>query len=425
MEEKMQHGGFISLHLHADTDIALGTLYQGNFIFMNILTMWNEEDKKYMEMALSLAEKGLGHVNPNPMVGAVIVKDGKAIARGWHRKYGALHAETDALSSCKENPSGATMYVTLEPCCHFGKQPPCTSAIIEAGIAKVAVAMLDPNPLVAGRGVEILRESGIEVVTGLFEERARYLNRVFIKFITEHRPWVTMKYAMTIDGRIAAASGDSKWVSCEESRRLANEMRGRYMGIMAGKGTVMADNPMLNCRTDGMRQPARIIADSKASIPEDSAIALSAGEYQTILAHTCAAPSEKLEILRGCGIKTMECPPSPDGRTDINALLQKLGEAGIDSVFVEGGAELNWSIASRDLADEYFIFIAPKIIGGSMAKGPAGGRGITRMRDAVQLKTASAIPCGTDWLVHGFAARHGAYADICRREEMQACKEIK
>lgn len=394
-------------------------MYQGFFF------MWTDEDRKYMDMALKLAERGLGHVNPNPMVGAVIVKDGKVIAEGWHRKYGGLHAERDALASCRENTAGATMYVTLEPCCHFGKQPPCTSAIIEAGIAKVVVAMRDPNPMVAGRGMEILRGSGIEVMSGLFEERARYLNRIFIKYITEHRPWVVMKYAMTMDGRIASVSGDSKWISCEESRRLVHEMRGRYMGILAGKGTVMADDPMLNCRIEGMRQPVRIIADSQATIPESSAVVRTAGEYRTILAHTHAAPSEKLEVLRGYGMETMECPSTPDGKTDMGAMLEKLGEAGLDSVLVEGGAEIGWSMASRDLADEYFIFIAPKIIGGSSAKGPVGGDGMARMPDALPVETASVTPSGSDLLVHGFASRHKAYADTCRRQEIQALREIE
>ena len=402
----------MTAHLHADDDIALSTSCTRAFF------MWTDEDRKYMDMALKLAERGLGHVNPNPMVGAVIVKDGKVIAEGWHRKYGGLHAERDALASCRENTAGATMYVTLEPCCHFGKQPPCTSAIIEAGIAKVVVAMRDPNPVVAGRGMEILRGSGIEVMSGLFEERARYLNRVFIKYITEHRPWVVMKYAMTMDGRIASVSGDSKWVSCEESRHLVHEMRGRYMGILAGKGTVMADDPMLNCRVEGMRQPVRIIADSEASTPEDSAIARTAGEYRTILAHTHAAPEKKLEVLRGCGIRTIECPSSPDGRVGLDALMDRLGKEGMDSVFIEGGAEIGWSMVSGNLVDEYFIFIAPKIIGGNAAKGPVGGCGMAGMQDAIPLETASVTSSGSDLLIHGFAAGHKAYAETCGRLEM-------
>ena len=214
--------------------------------------MCNDEDIKYMRMALALAERGRGHVGPNPMVGAVIVRDGRVLARGWHHVCGSLHAERDALASCSESVGGATMYVTLEPCCHHGKQPPCTDAIIAAGISRVVMAMTDPNPLVAGHGAAILREHGIEVTSGVLEAEARHLNRIFIKYITTRRPWVVLKWAMTLDGRIAAVSGDSKWVSGEQSRRLVHELRGRYMGIVAGKGTVLADDPMLNCRLDGM-----------------------------------------------------------------------------------------------------------------------------------------------------------------------------
>ena len=371
-------------------------------MYQGILVMWKDEDRKYMDMALELARKGLGKVNPNPLVGAVIVKDGRVIAEGWHKECGSLHAETDALASCTEDPAGAAMYVTLEPCCHFGKQPPCTSAIIKAGIAKVIIAMTDPNPLVAGRGIKILEENGIEVRTGLFEDRARYLNRVFIKFITERRPWVVMKYAMTMDGHIAAASGDSRWVSCGESRRMVHEMRGRYMGIMAGKGTVETDDPMLNCRTEGMRQPVRIIADSHASLSCSSAIARTSKEYRTILAHTDAAPAERLDALKSCGVQTVECSHDQDGKVDMLDLTGKLGSMGIDSVLLEGGAGLNWSMVRDGLVDEYYIFVAPGIIGGEQAKCPVGGSGFLKMSDAVRMEVESVTRCGTDWLFHGF-----------------------
>ncbi len=371
-------------------------------MYQGILVMWKDEDRKYMDMALELARKGLGKVNPNPLVGAVIVKDGRVIAEGWHKECGSLHAETDALASCTEDPADAIMYVTLEPCCHFGKQPPCTSAIIKAGIAKVIIAMTDPNPLVAGRGIKILEENGIEVRTGLFEDRARYLNRVFIKFITERRPWVVMKYAMTMDGHIAAASGDSRWVSCGESRRMVHEMRGRYMGIMAGKGTVETDDPMLNCRTEGMRQPVRIIADSHASLSCSSAIARTSKEYRTILAHTDAAPAERLDALKSCGVQTVECSHDQDGKVDMLDLTGKLGSMGIDSVLLEGGAGLNWSMVRDGLVDEYYIFVAPGIIGGEQAKCPVGGSGFLKMSDAVRMEVESVTRCGTDWLFHGF-----------------------
>ena len=382
------------------------------------------EDRKFMRRAIELAKKGEGFTSPNPMVGAVIVKDGRIIGEGYHERYGGLHAERNALASVTESPEGAVIYVTLEPCCHYGKQPPCVDAILEAGIARVVTGSDDPNPLVAGKGFKRLIEHGVEVTTHVEKEACDALNPVFFHYIQTGLPYVAMKYAMTMDGRIASVSGDSKWISCEESRRLVHEMRGRYMGILAGKGTVMADDPMLNCRVGGMRQPVRIIADSEASTPEDSAIARTAGEYETILAHTHAAPEKKLEVLRGCGIRTMECPSAPDGRVGLDALMDRLGKEGMDSVFIEGGAEIGWSMVSGNLVDEYFIFIAPKIIGGNAAKGPVGGCGMAGMQDAVPLETASVTSSGSDLLIHGFAAGHKAYAEMCGRLEMPVSGRI-
>lgn len=374
--------------------------------------MWSDEDIKYMRMALDLARKGQGHVDPNPMVGAVIVRDGRVLASGWHHVYGSLHAERDALSACTEPTQGATMYVTLEPCCHFGKQPPCTNAIMEAGISRVVVAMTDPNPLVAGKGAGILRSHGIEVQTGLLEKETIYLNRVFLKYITTRKPWVVLKSAVTLDGRIAAASGDSRWVSSEESRRLAHGLRGQCTAVLAGIGTVLADNPMLNCRLEGMRQPVRVIADSYASLPLDSALALTAKDYRTIVAHTSEAGAERLEALRGLGVETLECTASA-GRVDIRNLLEILGEAGFSSVLVEGGAELNWSLISEDCVDEYYVFMAPKIIGGRAAKGFVGGDGFALMSQAVPVSVESVSPSGCDWMMHGFASKH---SELCSRE---------
>ena len=343
--------------------------------------MCNDEDIKYMRMALALAERGRGHVGPNPMVGAVIVRDGRVLAQGWHHVCGSLHAERDALASCSESVGGATMYVTLEPCCHHGKQPPCTDAIIAAGISRVVMAMTDPNPLVAGHGAAILREHGIEVTSGVLEAEARHLNRIFIKYITTRSPWVVLKWAMTLDGRIAAVSGDSKWVSGEQSRRLVHELRGRYMGIVAGKGTVLADDPMLNCRLNGMRQPVRVIVDSKASMPPDCQLARTAREYRTV---SCCA----------------------DGMVDIEDMLGQLGAMGLDSVLVEGGGELNWSLVRAGLVDEFYVFVAPKIVGGRAAKGPVGGSGFGTMAAACGLRVDSVEMVGEDILIHGFSSKY-------------------
>lgn len=419
----------------------------------------SDEDIRFMEMALELAARGRGHVGPNPMVGAVIVRDGRVLAGGWHHVCGSLHAERDALSRCNEDPAGATMYVTLEPCCHYGKQPPCTDAIIGAGIARVVMAMEDPNPLVAGHGAAILRDHGIEVVSGVLEAEARHLNRIFIKYIVTRKPWVVLKSAMTLDGRIAARTGDSKWVSGEESRRFVHELRGRYMGIAAGIGTAMADDPMLNCRLEGLRQPVRIIVDSRASLPLDSALVRTAADYRTVVAHTAAAPQERLEALRSHGIELLECPSDVSdnagsawrtgysaacagtssgtaasrdmsvasgqslfsgeavdadrsAKVDLSAMLDRIGAMGIDSLLVEGGSELNWSMVAEGLVDEYYIFVAPKIVGGRDAKGPVGGEGFARMAEAVPVKVESVTPCGADWLVHGFSREYGDSPEI-------------
>ena len=272
--------------------------------------------------------------------------------------------------------------------------------------------MTDPNPLVAGKGTEILRSHGIEVQTGLLEKEAIYLNRVFLKYMTTRKPWVVFKSAVTLDGRIAAASGDSRWVSSEESRRLAHGLRGQCTAVLAGIGTVLADNPMLNCRLEGMRQPVRVIADSYASLPLDSALALTAKDYRTIVAHTSEAGVERLEALRGLGVETLECTASA-GRVDIRNLLERLGEAGFSSVLVEGGAELNWSLISEDCVDEYYVFMAPKIIGGRAAKGFVGGDGFALMSQAVPVSVESVSPSGCDWMIHGFASKH---SELCSRE---------
>ena len=368
--------------------------------------MCNDEDIKYMRMALALAERGREHVGPNPMVGAVIVRDGRVLARGWHHVCGSLHAERDALASCSESVEGATMYVTLEPCCHHGKQPPCTDAIIAAGISRVVMAMTDPNPLVAGHGAAILQEYGIEVTSGVLEAEARHLNRIFIKYITTRRPWVVLKWAMTLDGRIAAVSGDSKWVSGEQSRRLVHELRGRYMGIVAGKGTVLADDPMLNCRLDGMRQPVRIIVDSKASMPPDCQLARTAREYRTVVAHTDMVETQRLEALRSCGVETLLCSCGADGMVNLEDMLGQLGAMGLDSVLVEGGGELNWSLVRSGLVDEFYVFVAPKIVGGRAAKGPVGGSGIGTMAAACGMRVDTVEMVGEDILIHGFSSKY-------------------
>ena len=240
-------------------------------------------EEKYMRRAIALAEKGTGFTNPNPLVGAVIVRDGRVIGEGYHERYGDLHAERNALKNVTEDPMGATMYVTLEPCCHHGKQPPCTDAIIESGIAEVVIGSRDPNHLVAGKGEEILRNSGIKVTNDYLRSECDELNPVFFHYITTGRPYVVMKYAMTMDGKIATRTGESQWITGEEARSEVHRMRHRYSAIMAGIGTVLADDPMLNTRIEGLTSPIRVIIDSNLRIPLNSRILKTAKEYETIV----------------------------------------------------------------------------------------------------------------------------------------------
>ncbi len=359
------------------------------------------EYHKFMNIAIELAKKGEGWVNPNPLVGAVIVKNGAVIGEGFHQLYGGLHAERNALKNCTVSPEGATMFVTLEPCCHYGKTPPCTEAIIESKIAKVVIAALDPNPLVAGKGVEQLKNAGIEVVVGVLGEQAQQMNRAFIKYITTSIPWVVMKWAMSLDGKIATRTGSSKWVTGAEARTFTHKLRAKYVAIMVGVGTAGIDNPMLNCRTDGeVRQPIRVVVDSGARLSLESNIVKTASQYRTILAHTCKADSEVLNKLCVNGVEPLLCS-SDRGRVDISDLLLKLGALKIDSILLEGGGELNEAFVKASLVDELYAFIAPKIVGGRAAKTPVEGEGVEFMSEAVTLKDIVIEPIGKDILING------------------------
>lgn len=358
-----------------------------------------------MRRAIALAKKGGGFVHPNPLVGCVVVKDGQVIAEGYHEKYGEFHAERNALTRCKADTTGATLYVTLEPCCHYGKTPPCTDIIIEKGIAKVFVGILDPNPLVAGKGVKILQDAGIEVVSGLCEDEIREMNKVFLKYITTKRPYVIMKTAMTLDGKIAAHTGDSKWVTNAESRKAVHALRSELAGVVVGINTVLADDPMLNCRLDGRcHQPVRIVVDSKLRIPMNSQLVKTAKEYRTIIATSQAVIST--EALISKGIEIVFCA-SNDNHVDINDLMDKLGAMGIDSLLLEGGGTLNAAFLEAGCVDELWAFIAPKIIGGAAAKTPVSGKGIDLMSEAINLHNIEIQNINGDILIKG---------KICSRE---------
>ena len=376
---------------------------------------YKQQDIEYMQRAIALAKKGAGFVNPNPMLGCVVVKDNEIITEGYHEYYGGFHAERNALTNTTADCKDATLYVTLEPCCHYGKTPPCTEIIIEKGIKKVVVGLLDPNPLVAGKGIKILEDAGIEVVTGVEVEEIKELNKVFLKYIKTKRPYVLLKTAMTLDGKIASYTGDSKWITNEKSRKLVHKLRSDMMGIVAGIGTVKADNPMLNCRIEvqqptansrqpNIHQPIRIIVDTKASISLESNIVKTANEYRTILAvgqqSIVNAQQSKVEMLKSLNVEILYCEEK-DGHVDINDLMIKLGQKGIDSLLLEGGATLNAAFLEAGCVDEVYAFIAPKIIGGEHSKSPVGGQGIELMKDAIMLKDIKIETFDNDILIKG------------------------
>ncbi len=354
--------------------------------------------EEYMKIAITEAKKGMGFVNPNPMVGAVIVKNGEIISKDYHHKYGEFHAERNAILSCKENTEGAEIYVTLEPCCHQGKTPPCTQAIIDSGIRKVYIGSDDPNPLVAGKGISILREHGIEVITGVLKEECDRLNKPFFHFIKNKTPYVVMKYAMTADGKIASFTGKSKWISNEKSRQNVQKSRLRYSGIMAGINTVICDNPMLTCRLENGRNPVRIICDSKLRIPLDSNIIKTSKEIPTIIACTENVPVTNMIAVQKAGAELIKTS-SDNGHVNLKELMIKLGERQIDSILLEGGGGLNFSALKSGIVNHVQIYISPKILGGKTALSPVGGLGFDSPDSAVKLGKVEITTIGEDVLI--------------------------
>ena len=340
-------------------------------------------EKEYMERAIELAKKGIGAVNPNPLVGAVIVKDGRIIGEGYHAKYGELHAERNAFANLTEDATGAEMYVTLEPCCHYGKQPPCVEAIVEHKIAKVYVGSDDPNEKVAGKGIKYLRDNGIEVETQVMKNECDEINPVFFHYITTGKPYVVMKYAMTMDGKIATYKGLSKWITGEEARNRVQHTRHQYKGIMVGIGTVIADNPMLTCRLEGGRNPIRIVCDSNLSIPMDCNLVKTAKNIPTIVGAIEKQPTDeeyekylsKLQALEKEGVQVISVK-AVDNHIDLEDFMLKLGKQSIDGILLEGGGTLNYSALSSGIVNEVQMYIAPKIFGGKDAISPVEGIGV-------------------------------------------------
>ena len=363
-----------------------------------------EQDRQYMKMALELAQKGMGFTAPNPMVGAVIVKNGRIIGQGYHRKYGGLHAEREALAACTEESKGASIYVTLEPCCHYGKQPPCVNAILEAGIRRVIIGSSDPNPLVAGKGIRILKDHGIEVTENILKEECDKLNEAFFYYIQNKKPYVVMKYAMTMDGKIAAYTGESKWVTGEAARIHVQEQRLKYTGIMVGVGTVLADDPMLTCRLENSRNPVRIICDSHLRTPLTSKIVRTAKTIPTILASS-SKDQQKIKNYEEMGCQVLYVPEK-NGHIDLNRLMEILGATKIDSILLEGGGSLNWSALESGIVQKVQTYIAPKLFGGEEAKTPVEGKGFPDPASAVLLKNSEMIRLGDDFLIESEVKRN-------------------
>jgi len=394
--------------------------------------MITEDDILLMQDAMLLAQHGEGQVNPNPLVGALIVKNDDIVARGYHTRYGDLHAEREAFKDAESRGidcKGATLYVTLEPCCHEGHQPPCVDAVIEHGISRVVVGLLDPNPLVAGKGLEILRSNGIEVdvmedenedenencVKAAQElvKQLRMQNRVFLKFITTNQPWITAKWAMTLDGKIATSTGDSKWITNKQSRQRVHMLRKNNMAILCGIGTVIADDPMLNVRLSEetmqrlgikeheVRHPIRIVADRQARIPMESQLVSTAHEYPTIVAYGNSADEEKLQQLRDAGVTLWNC-------NTLTELVQRAGAEKIDSILLESGGTLSEALLSEGLIDEVVAFVAPKIIGGKSARTPVEGEGVTLMSEAIELEDQIVETVGSDVMISGLVKKSGS-----------------
>ncbi|SHK34410.1 diaminohydroxyphosphoribosylaminopyrimidine deaminase / 5-amino-6-(5-phosphoribosylamino)uracil reductase [Tepidibacter formicigenes DSM 15518] len=357
----------------------------------------------YMKSALELAKLGIGYVNPNPLVGAVIVKDGKIISEGYHQFYGGPHAEINAFKNTTEDVKGATMYVTLEPCSHYGKTPPCVQEIVKKGISKVVIAMKDPNPIVSGKGIKILKENKIEVIYGVLEEEAKKLNEIFIKYITEKVPFCILKTAMTLDGKIACYTGDSKWITNEFSRKYVHELRHRVSGIMVGIETVLMDNPQLTTRLEDKKgnSPTRIVVDSKGRIPLDSNVLNKNLEGNTIIATTEIAHKNKIKSIKEMGLDVI-VTPIKDNKVDLNYLMKELGKINIDSILLEGGSTLNYSALNEGIVDKVIFFIAPKILGGINAKTPVGGQGKEYVKDAFKLYDLEMSRFEDDFMIQGY-----------------------
>jgi diaminohydroxyphosphoribosylaminopyrimidine deaminase/5-amino-6-(5-phosphoribosylamino)uracil reductase len=351
-----------------------------------------EADRQYMERAIELAWQGRGWTSPNPMVGAVVVKDGQVVGEGFHPQAGKPHAEIYALDAAGPDAEGATLYVTLEPCAHHGRTPPCVERVLASGISRVVVAVMDPNPLVAGKGIQRLKDAGLDVEVGVGAEEATRLNERFFKYIKTKRPFVAIKTGMSLDGKIATASGESQWITNEDSRMHVQTLRATYDAIMVGVNTVVQDNPRLTCRIPGGRQPIKIIIDSMARTPLNANLftkqATAHLRSNTIICVCSRAPEDRVRALREVGAEILVCADSGfnvDTHIDLAKLMPMLGKREITSVLLEGGGTLNSAALDAGIVDKIYAYVAPKIIGGVGAPTMVEGSGVVLLEEAVQL----------------------------------------
>jgi diaminohydroxyphosphoribosylaminopyrimidine deaminase / 5-amino-6-(5-phosphoribosylamino)uracil reductase len=357
-------------------------------------------DEQWMKRVLLLAEAGRGRTSPNPMVGAVLVKRGKVVGEGYHARIGEAHAEIVALRQAGEKAGGAVLYLNLEPCTHYGRTPPCAPQVVNAGVKRVVIGMEDPNPAVNGKGIETLRRSGIDVKVGILGKECRRLNEAFCKYILKKEPFVMLKVAATLDGKIATRNGDSKWISGEASRRFVHKLRDQVDGVLVGIGTVLRDDPRLTARVKEGREPYRIVLDSRLKIPEEAKV-FEHSPSEVILATTGSAPQDKIERLEKKGVRVL-IAGSKKGRVDLKSCLSKLGEIGMMNLLVEGGSQVNGSFLDEGLIDKFLLFLSPKLIGDPQALGIFGGRGVSNLRETVALKDIRARKIGEDIFVEGY-----------------------
>ncbi len=359
-------------------------------------------DEKYMRMALRLAAKARGRTSPNPLVGAVVVKDGTIVGRGYHKKSGMPHAEAVALQKAGAAAAGATLYVTLEPCSHTDKRtPPCTLAIRQSGIRRVVISMIDPNPKVSGGGVRVLRSAGIDVTTGVLEDEARRLNEAYVKHVTSGLPFVTLKIAQTLDGKIATATGESKWITGEEARKQAHRLRDGNDAILVGINTVMKDDPSLTARLPGGRDPIRVVVDSRLSIPLNAKVLRQKSLAGALIATVSDIPQSKITKVEESGAEVIVVK-GVRGNVDLRDLMKKLGKRDIMSVLIEGGSEINASALKEGIVDKVVLFVAPLIMTGRDSVCSIGGMAPEKLSKALRLKRLTTTPVGQDLMIEGY-----------------------